>query len=157
MQSLTVASIHSSGPACMQATRRPAERLRSRAETPLGRAHGAEKACARTTPRPHVQASQRAGGGLQTLWTAGRGRGSSATHLHADQQQDETQSPHFAPPAVLPQNAKQLAKQLRVEGTRQPVFNRSSPLDQANRGRGEARLAPAARAQWVGLSRHFRA
>ena len=108
MQSLTVASIHSSGPACMQATRRPAERLRSRAETPLGRAHGAEKACARTTPRPHVQASQRAGGGLQTLWTAGRGRGSSATHLHADQQQDETQSPHFAPPAVLPQNAKQL-------------------------------------------------
>ena len=110
MQSLTVASIHSSGPACMQATRRPAERLRSRAETPLGRAHGAEKACARTTPRPHVQASQRAGGGLQTLWTAGRGRGSSATHLHADQQQDETQSPHFAAPAaaVLPQNAKQL-------------------------------------------------
>ena len=107
MQSLTVASIHSSGPACMQATRRPAERLRSRAETPLGRAHGAEKACARTTPRPHVQASQRAGGGLQTLWTAGRGRGSSATHLHADQQQDETQNPHFAPP-VLPQNAKQL-------------------------------------------------
>ena len=104
MQSLTVASIHSSGPACMQATRRPAERLRSRAETPLGRAHGAEKACARTTPRPHVQASQRAGGGLQTLWTAGRGRGSSATHLHADQQQDETQSPHFAAP-VLPQNA----------------------------------------------------
>ena len=152
MQSLTVASIHSSGPACMQATRRPAERLRSRAETPLGRAHGAEKACARTTPRPHVQASQRAGGGLQTLWTAGRGRGSSATHLHADQQQDETQSPHFAAPAVLPQNAKQL----RVR-ERDRVFNRSSPLDQANRGRGEARLAPAARAQWVGLSRHFRA
>lgn len=152
MQSLTVASIHSSGPACMQATRRPAERLRSRAETPLGRAHGAEKACARTTPRPHVQASQRAGGGLQTLWTAGRGRGSSATHLHADQQQDETQSPHFPPPAVLPQNAKQL----RVR-ERDRVFNRSSPLDQANRGRGEARLAPAARAQWVGLSRHFRA
>ena len=152
MQSLTVASIHSSGPACMQATRRPAERLRSRAETPLGRAHGAEKACARTTPRPHVQASQRASGGLQTLWTAGRGRGSSATHLHADQQQDETQSPHFPPPAVLPQNAKQL----RVR-ERDRVFNRSSPLDQANRGRGEARLAPAARAQWVGLSRHFRA
>ena len=152
MQSLTVASIHSSGPACMQATRRPAERLRSRAETPLGRAHGAEKACARTTPRPHVQASQRASGGLQTLWTAGRGRGSSATHLHADQQQDETQEAHFAP-RVLPQNAKQL----QFEGSATASSNRSSPLDQANRGRGEARLAPAARAEWVGLSRHFRA
>ena len=152
MQGLTVASIHSSGPACMQATRRPAERLRSRAETPLGIAQGAEKACARTRPRPHVQARQRAGGGLQTLWSAGRGRGSSATHLHADQQQDETQEAHFAP-RVLPQNAKQL----QFEGSATTSSNRSSPLDQANRGRGEARLAPAARAEWVGLSRHFRA